>query len=142
MLISRADLTRPSSSRGLTNSRAKGKGPPHDPLPPRERLSWFSVELFLTTGPLKIVARSRRRRNPRRARWAGRSPCVRKKESRSIRYGDSSIKSGIHAAGIRATAHVDGAGARNQWHMDRGRGDTLRRVHQPRSAAGRSERFP
>ena len=30
-----------------------------------------------------------------------------KKESRSIRYGDSSTKSGMHAAGIRATTYED-----------------------------------
>src|SRR5229473_2842860 len=44
--------------RGSTSSTAKGKGPPHDPLPPGERLSLFSAELFLTTGLLKTVPRS------------------------------------------------------------------------------------
>src|ERR1051326_2388395 len=39
ILTSRAALTRQSSSRGSTNSRAIGKGPPHDPLPPKECLS-------------------------------------------------------------------------------------------------------
>src|SRR5260370_23355866 len=61
MLISRAALTRQSSSRGSTNSRAKGKGPPHDPLPPRERLSVCSEEQLLKQGLLKIVSRSRGR---------------------------------------------------------------------------------
>src|SRR5205823_12070927 len=42
--------TRQSSSHGSTNSRAKGKGPPPNSLPPGERLSLFSAELFLTTG--------------------------------------------------------------------------------------------
>src|SRR5436305_10840047 len=39
MLTSRAALTRQSSSSGSTNSKAKAKGPPHDPLPPRGVLS-------------------------------------------------------------------------------------------------------
>src|SRR2546426_7101490 len=51
ILTSRAALTRPSSSHGSTNSRAKGKGPPHDPLPPREHLLRCSMDCPILRGP-------------------------------------------------------------------------------------------
>src|SRR5258708_6509879 len=50
-----AGSTHQSLSHGSQNSRAKGKGPPHDFLPPRAHLSWFSLPFLAAYKPLRLL---------------------------------------------------------------------------------------
>src|SRR5437763_16545332 len=68
MLTSRAALTRQSSLRGSTNSRAKGKGPPHDDRKGRHyytRMTGMRRSIVVTT--LAVVMDSCGRHGPLRS---------------------------------------------------------------------------